>query len=112
MHRFSAVTEAIGWASSIILVLTIGKQVWKQWASGTSKGVSKWLFVGQMVASVGFTTYSYLVHNWVFVVTNALLLLSAVIGFGIVLAHRRRERKAARSDRGGERVQQLEPAET
>lgn len=87
-------TEAIGWASSLILLLTIGKQVLKQWKSGTSEGVSKWLFVGQMAASTGFTIYSWLVHNWVFVVTNGLLLCNAIVGFGIVLKHRRRERRA------------------
>ena len=88
-------TEGIGWLSSFILVLTIGKQVHKQWKSGSSQGVSKWLFVGQITASVGFTLYSVLVHNWVFVVTNALLLVSALIGGFIVIQHRRAERRGA-----------------
>jgi len=88
-------TEVIGWLSSFILVLTIGKQVHKQWKSGTSEGVSKWLFVGQLTASTGFTVYSILVRNWVFVVTNALLLLSAIVGGVIVLKHRRAERRGA-----------------
>ena len=70
--------DVVGWASSIVLVFTIAKQVHKQWKSGTSEGVSKWLFLGQITASVGFTVYSWFVHNWVFVVTNALMLLNAV----------------------------------
>jgi len=82
--------EAIGWISSFILLLTIGKQVYKQWQEGSSEGVSKWLFIGQMAASVGFTIYSWLVHNWVFVVTNSLMLLNAMAGYAIVLRHRRR----------------------
>ncbi len=86
-------SEAIGWFSSFILVLTIGKQVHKQWKSGSSEGVSKWLFVGQITASTGFTIYSLMVRNWVFVVTNALLLLSAVLGILIVFMHRRAERR-------------------
>lgn len=90
-------TEAIGWFSSFVLVLTIAKQVHKQWKSGTSEGVSKWLFVGQTTASVGFTIYSLLVGNWVFVVTNALLLVSAVLGVAILLKHRRAERRRSRS---------------
>jgi MtN3 and saliva related transmembrane protein len=65
--------EAIGWVSSAILVVTIGKQVFKQWNDDTSKGVSTWLFIGQLAASVGFLIYSMLVRNWVFVVTNALM---------------------------------------
>ena len=86
-------TEAVGWVSSLILVLTIAKQVYKQWQEGSSEGVSKWLFVGQMAASLGFTVYSWLVSNWVFVVTNAVMLLNGLLGLLIVLRHRRRERR-------------------
>jgi MtN3 and saliva related transmembrane protein len=91
-------SEAIGWFSSFVLVLTISNQVYKQWKSGTSKGVSKWLFVGQITASTGFTIYSVMVHNWVFVVTNALMLMSALVGIVIVMRHRRAERRAGRRD--------------
>ncbi len=88
-------TEAVGWVSSVILVLTIGKQVYKQWREGSSEGVSKWLFVGQISASLGFTVYSWLVSNWVFVVTNAVMLVNGLLGLLSVLHHRRRERRGA-----------------
>ncbi len=87
--------EAVGWVSSVILVLTIGKQVYKQWQEGSSEGVSKWLFIGQMSASLGFTVYSWLVGNWVFVVTNAVMLLNGLLGLLIVMYHRKRERLEA-----------------
>jgi MtN3 and saliva related transmembrane protein len=87
--------EAVGWLSSFVLVLTIGRQVHRQWRTGHSEGVSSWFFIGQMTASSGFTAYSYLVRNWVFVVTNAMLFLSAIAGYLIVLAHRRRARSEA-----------------
>jgi uncharacterized protein with PQ loop repeat len=90
-------TEAIGWISSLILLLTIGKQVYKQWQEGSSEGVSKWLFVGQLAASLGFTIYSWLVHNWVFVATNALMLVNAMAGLSLVLYHRRREQREGKS---------------
>jgi MtN3 and saliva related transmembrane protein len=83
--------EAVGWTSSAILVLTIGRQVFKQWNDGTSQGVSTWLFVGQMAASLGFLIYSLLVHNWVFVVTNALMVVNGLLGYAITIRHRRRE---------------------
>jgi MtN3 and saliva related transmembrane protein len=86
-------TEIIGWVSSFILVLTIGKQVYKQWQDETSEGVSKWLFIGQLAASLGFTIYSWLVHNWVFVVTNAVMLVNGLLGLCIVIYHRRRKKK-------------------
>lgn len=80
--------EAIGWLSSAILLLTIGKQVHKQWKTRACEGVSSWLFVGQTAASAGFTVYSFLVHNWVFVVTNALMLCSAIAGWIILKRNR------------------------
>jgi MtN3 and saliva related transmembrane protein len=84
-------TEAVGWVSSFILVLTIAKQVYKQWKEGASENVSRWLFVGQMAASAGFLVYSVLQKNAVFIVTNALMLINALLGLLIVLYHRRRE---------------------
>src|SRR2546423_597309 len=84
-------TEAIGWISSLILLLTISKQIHKQWQDGSSQGVSKWLFLCQMAASAGFTVYSWLVSNWVFVVTNLVMLLSACLGLAILLRHRQQQ---------------------
>lgn len=72
--------EVIGWVSSFVLLLTLIRQVKKQWEEKNSEGVSKWLFIGQLVASVGFTVYSYAVGNWVFTVTNGLLTANNVIG--------------------------------
>ncbi|MFL5272107.1 MAG: hypothetical protein ACJ79E_08615 [Anaeromyxobacteraceae bacterium] len=85
-------TELIGWASSAVLVVTLARQVRKQWRDRTSAGVSRWLFVGQTAASLGFTVYSVLVANWVFVVTNSLLLVSAIAGLAIDRHQRRRDR--------------------
>jgi len=93
VRNYSAMTEAIGWFSAAVLLLTLGKQVYKQWHEGSSEGVSKWLFVGQLTASAGFTIYSILVRNWVFVVTNALLLCTAILGLVIVARHRRYDRQ-------------------
>jgi uncharacterized protein with PQ loop repeat len=82
-------TDFIGWASSIILLLTLIKQVHKQWKEGTSKGISRWLFVGQVLASAGFTIYSYLVGNWVFTITNAFLTLNSFVGLGLSIYFRK-----------------------
>ena len=90
-------TEALGWLSSVILVLTIGKQVYKQWVEGSCDGVSKWLFIGQCAASTGFTLYSVLIHSWVFVVTNALMLASAITGGLVLLRNRRKKEREGRS---------------
>lgn len=76
----------IGWLSSLVLLATLVKQVHKQWRERRSEGVSRWLFRGQIAASAGFTVYSLLVRQWVFLVTNALGLLSAIVGCAV---HRR-----------------------
>jgi MtN3 and saliva related transmembrane protein len=94
------VTEAVGWLSSAILLATLVRQVLKQWREGSSEGVSRWLWFGQIAASVGFTVYSVLVRNWVFVVTNALILCDAIAGLLIVLRHRRRAAAAGTSPGG------------
>jgi MtN3 and saliva related transmembrane protein len=91
--------DLIGWASSVILVFTIARQVHKQWKEGSSDGVSKWLFVGQFAASAGFTVYSTLIANWVFVVTNTLMAANAVLGLAIVIYHRKRAGAAAQGAR-------------
>jgi MtN3 and saliva related transmembrane protein len=85
--------EIIGWLSSIILLLTLIKQVYKQWKEKTADGISKWLFIGQVVASIGFTIYSFLVGNWVFTVTNALLTVNNFVGLGLSLYFRKNSQK-------------------
>ena len=90
-------TEIIGWVSSLILIATIAKQVYKQWKSGKSEGVSKFLFIGQIAASTGFAVYSYLVGNWVFIVTNSIMVLNGVAGLAINIYLRKREEAAAQA---------------
>jgi MtN3 and saliva related transmembrane protein len=72
--------NSIDWIAFIILLATIGRQVYTQWRTRSTAGVSKWLFIGQVAASVGFAIYSYLLHNWVFLVSNVALLMTAVLG--------------------------------
>ncbi len=88
-------TELLGWASSAVLLATLARQVRKQWRDGTAEGVSRWLFAGQTTASVGFTVYSLLLRNWVFAVTNALILLNAIAG--LVIYRRLRRRRPLRA---------------
>jgi MtN3 and saliva related transmembrane protein len=95
------VTEIVGWASSLVLIVTIATQVGKQWRDRTSAGVSVWLFVGQLAASVGFTIYSVLLKNWVFAVTNGIMILNGLLGYAITIRHRRHR---ARTDEAQSRA--------
>lgn len=84
--------EVIGWFAAIILLLTIGRQVYTEWRDQSTRGLSKWLFVGQLVASTGFVVYSWLLKNWVFVATNVLLLLTSALGQWVFIRNKRREK--------------------
>lgn len=81
--------EVIGWAASAILLATLIRQIATQLRDRSARGVSRWLFVGQIAASVGFVTYSAMVGDWVFIVTNACILATAIVG-QIVTWRRRR----------------------
>jgi uncharacterized protein with PQ loop repeat len=78
-------TEIIGWIGSLILILTIGKQVYNQWSEGSSEGVSIWLFIGQIAASTVLGIYSFLIGNTVFIFTNSLLIITATLGLIIAI---------------------------
>lgn len=87
--------EALGWAAALLLLATMARQVWVQWQSRSVAGVSRSLFVGQMAASIGFTAYSALLGNTVFVLTNALMVLNGLVGLYV---DRRNRRLAARGE--------------
>jgi len=82
------VSDLIGWTSSFILLITIAVQVRRQWQSGSNKGVSRWLFIGQLAASVGFLIFSILTGSLVFAITNAMLTLGNLCGIVIYFKNR------------------------
>ena len=81
--------DIVGWTASAILLATLGRQIVTQWRDKEAKGVSRWLFTGQIAASSGFIAYSWMLDNWVFIVTNSLILLTAVVGEILLLVRRR-----------------------
>jgi uncharacterized protein with PQ loop repeat len=89
--------ECIGWSAAVVLLLTIGRQVFTEWRDRSTKGLSGWLFIGQMTASLGFVAYSWLVGNWVFVVTNALIAVTASVGQWLYVRNRKREERQCES---------------
>lgn len=90
-------TDAVGWTAALLLLVTMVRQVWSQWSSGAVGGISRWLFVGQVAASVGFTVYSLMLGNAVFAITNGLLTINAVAG--LCIDRRNRRLKAARDEK-------------
>lgn len=90
--------DIIGWIASAILIATLSRQIYVQWQDPDPEGVSTWLFLGQIAASVGFIAYSWLLHSWVFIVTNSLILLTALVGQWVMY----RKRHAATAPKGGD----------
>lgn len=82
--------ELIGWTASAILIATLARQTWAQWTADEPQGVSAWLFAGQITASVLFIVYSALLRNSVFIVTNSLILVTAIVGQVVYLRARRK----------------------
>jgi len=82
-------TDLLGWGSSVILLATLIRQVYTQWQTHATAGVSKWLFIGQVCASAGYIAYSVLLHNWIYVSSNAAILATAIVGEGVYFKNRR-----------------------
>lgn len=82
--------DIIGWIASTILIATLTRQIYTQWKDPDASGVSTWLFVGQITASIGFIAYSWLLKNWVFIVTNSIILLTALVGQWVVWRKQRK----------------------
>ena len=89
-------TQCVGWSASAVLLATIVSQLHRQWKAGTSKGVSQWLFIGQAAASMGFAVYSWLLGDVVFIATNILMLIAAVVGLNLLLWHRKKNPSEAK----------------
>jgi MtN3 and saliva related transmembrane protein len=90
MRRAMDGVDLVGWSASAVLLATLGRQVWVQWRERSTAGVSSWLFVGQIAASIGFITYSWLLDNKVFIFTNTMIVLTAITGQLIYLHNARR----------------------
>lgn len=69
----------IGWAAALLLFATVSRQVWKQWQEDHCRGVSLWLFLGQLATAAGFLLYGWLLGSQVFLLSNLLLVASLAI---------------------------------
>ena len=81
--------DLIGWLASAILVATLSRQIWTQAHDKSATGVSHWLFAGQIASSLGFIAYSWMLENRVFIVTNSIILMTAVVG-QVVMSRKRK----------------------
>lgn len=83
--------EWLGWLAALTLLVTLFAQVRKNWTEHKLKGVNPLLYYGQALASLCFALYSLTINSWVFVVTNILSLVAAIIGIYLVRRYRKSE---------------------
>ena len=74
------ISLAVGWISTAVLMITLWGQVFRDYRLGRAEEISPILFIGQCASSAGFLVYSALMGNIVFVVSNALILITAFVG--------------------------------
>jgi hypothetical protein len=53
--------------------------------------------VGEISASIGFSAYSYLLHNWIFLFSNSAMLITAIVGEVIYISNRQTRGKSMRA---------------
>lgn len=92
--------EPLGWLASVILLSTIARQIWRPPHAPTVEAMSKWLFIGQIPASVLYLTYSLLAGNAVFVASNAASLATGITGQVIYVVRGRRGKEVEAPGRG------------
>jgi MtN3 and saliva related transmembrane protein len=80
----------------VILLATLIRQVPTQWKSHDVSGVSRWLFIGQVTASAGFTIYSLLLRNWVYATSNIAILIPRLLEKQFICATKHAEPKGER----------------
>jgi MtN3 and saliva related transmembrane protein len=80
--------EWLGWLAATILVITLFVQVKKNWQEKKLKGINPLLYWGQAAASLLFALYSLSINSWVFVVANAVAMISAMVGIYLVYRYR------------------------
>jgi MtN3 and saliva related transmembrane protein len=85
-------TEAVGWASTPLLLATIGRPVYSEWRSKATAGLSHGYSSDKSRASSGFTIYCILLHNWVFLFSNVAMLVMGITGEVIYISNRRPRR--------------------
>jgi hypothetical protein len=84
--------DLVGWASTAVPFATIGHQVYSQWKSKATAGVSRWLFVGQIGASILYRIhYLQLATPKPGFFSNAALIVTAIVGELIYISNRRRQ---------------------
>jgi MtN3 and saliva related transmembrane protein len=84
--KITTPTQDIGWAGTAVLRATICRQVYSQWKSKATAGVSRWLFIGQIGASIELFIDNFTAR---FFFSNAAMMVAATVGEVIYISNRK-----------------------
>jgi hypothetical protein len=90
-------TEWIGWTAAALLLATTLREVRQQWHADSNEGVWPWMFAGYFLASTGFTVYSALGGQTLFLVVNAMLMVTNAVGQALYWRNAWRARRQVRA---------------
>ena len=87
--------ELIGWGSALVLLPTFGLQVYKQWKAKDEPAPAStvWFFILALVGVGGQVIYSWMVENMVYLVLNAVLVVTNSMGLAMAVHRYREQRK-------------------
>lgn len=87
--------DLIGWGSAVVLLPTFGVQVYKQWKARDEPAPAStvWFFILALVGTGGQVVYSWMVENMVYLVLNAVLVVTNGIGLAMAVHRYREQRK-------------------
>lgn len=75
--------DILGYAAGALTAFTFLPQVLKTWKEKSAKDVSLYMFIIAFVNEIMWLIYGVMIHNWVIILTNAVML--AMSGIMIML---------------------------
>jgi len=75
--------DMLGYAAGAVTAFTFLPQVVKTWKEKSAKDVSLWMFVIAFINEIMWLVYGIMIHNWVIILTNAVMLVMSAIMIGL-----------------------------
>ena len=79
--------DILGYAAGAITSLTFLPQVVKTWREKSAKDVSLMMFIIAAINEIMWIAYGVLLHNWVIILTNTIVLAMSLIMISLKLRY-------------------------
>ncbi len=82
--------EILGFAAGAVTAFTFLPQVLKTWKEKSAKDVSLNMFLIAFINEIMWLVYGVMIHNWVIIVTNIVMLLMSSIMIALKMKYDQR----------------------